>query len=232
MAGRAIALTAAALLTAACAPALPGAAGGLAAEEYLDLGVGYYARGRYDLAALAFQRALERRPGWTRALVNLGDARLAAGDLEAAIAAYGAARALSPGDPAIANNLAWALLQHAERWREAEPVIREALGAAPEPRGYYLDTLGVLLLRKEQPQDALAAFRAALADPGLRDPPTRALVLRHAANALERLGDAAGAERCFRAAGEVVGRRAASPGGPPTPAKDLATEVGPGEGVC
>ena len=39
-------------------------------------------------------------------------------------------------------------------------------GARPEPRGYYLDTLGALLLRKGDGRAALDAFRAALADPG------------------------------------------------------------------
>lgn len=232
MVARAVALAAATLLAAGCAAGPPRAADGLSAEEHNDLGVAYHARGRYDLAAQAFQRALERRPGWTRALANLGDARLAAGDRDAAIAAYAAARASSPDDPAIANNLAWALLQHPERWREAEPLIREALRAAPEPRAYYLDTLGVLLLRQQRAGDALAAFRTALADPGLRDPATRALVLRHAGDALERLGDAAGAERCYRTAREVAGQPSRKVGAVAAAGQGAPAEVGPGEGSC
>jgi tetratricopeptide (TPR) repeat protein len=199
-------LVAALVLSAGCAaaPARPIAA--LSAEEHNDLGVAYYRQGEYAAAARAFRRALDQRPGFTRALVNLGDAEQARGSIDSAIAAYEAARVQSPDDPAIANNLAWALLQHAERWPEAEPLVRAALARDPVPRGYYLDTLGFALLRKGAPREALDAFRAALADSGLRDTPTRALVITHAGDALARLGKAAAAERCYRLAGSLEGR--------------------------
>lgn len=180
----------------------------LSAEEHNDLGVAYYRQGEYDAATREFARAVGLRPGFTRALVNLGDARLAQGALEAAIETYEQAHAADPEDPAVANNLAWALLQHDRRWPEAEPLIRGALARRPEPRGYYLDTLGLLLLRRGDPGQALDAFRAALADPGLRDVASRGLILRHAGEALRHLGDPAGAERCHRlaeAAAEVGG---------------------------
>ena len=82
--------------------------------------------------------------------------------------------AVAPDDPGAANNLAWALLQDPVRWPEAEPIIEGALARRPEPRGYYLDTLGALLLRKGDGQGALDAFRAALADPALTDGGPRA----------------------------------------------------------
>lgn len=176
----------------------------LTADEHNDLGVAYYARGEYGLAAREFRRATTLRPGWARALTNLGDAQFALGELEAAIDAYEAAFRMSPDDAAAANNLAWALLQHAQRWREAEALIRGALARNPEPRGYYLDTLGFLLLKKNEPREALRAFRAALADTGLRSRPTRALVLRHTGEALARLGDSAAAERCDLLARELT----------------------------
>jgi uncharacterized protein HemY len=77
------------------------------------------------------------------------------------------------------------------------------LARQPEPRGYYLDTLGVLLLRKGDGPGALDAFRAALADPALTDAVTRALVLEHAAEAHTRLGDLAAAAQC-RALAQAV----------------------------
>jgi len=174
----------------------------LTADEHNDLGVAYYREGDYPSAAREFRHALDRRPGFTRARVNLGDAELAQGAIDAAIAAYEAALTASPDDPAIANNLAWALLQHRERWPEAEPLVRGALARDPEPRGYYLDTLGLALLERGAAREALDAFRAALHDTGLRDGATRALVLRHAGDALARLGDARAAERCYRLAGD------------------------------
>lgn len=168
----------------------------LGAAEHNDLGVAYHAAGQPALAAREFERALAQQPGWGRALANLGDARLALGDRRGAIASYEAAMAAMPDDPAIANNLAWALLGDGDRWREAEPLVRRALSRDPEPRGYYLDTLGMALLRRGAASDAVAAFRAALGDPGLADRATRAQVLRHAGDALRDAGAPGDAARC------------------------------------
>ena len=143
----------------------------LTADEHNDLGVAYFERNEPRRALGEFERAVGLRPGWARALVNLGDARLAVGDVGGAIEAYGRAVAIAPDDPGAANNLAWALLQDPVRWPEAEPIIEGALARRPEPRGYYLDTLGALRLRKGDNQGALDAFRAALADGALPSGP-------------------------------------------------------------
>jgi Tfp pilus assembly protein PilF len=198
------ALLAVVLLAAACAPAPVRPPDVLSAEEHNSLGVVYHRQGSYEAAAREFRQALARDPTLVRALVNLGDTQVALGTLDAAIETYERARAMRPEDAALANNLAWALLQHDRRWPEAEPLIRDALARDPEPRGYYLDTLGLLLLRQDKPEAALAAFRAALADPGLQDPAVRQLVLRHAGNALRQLGDGPAAARCDQLA-EVGG---------------------------
>jgi len=168
----------------------------LTADEHNDLGVAYFQRGETRRAVGEFERAVALRPTWARALVNLGDARLALGEVPAAIDAYQRAATLAPDDPAVANNLAWALLQDPARWPEAEAIIDHALAQNPEPRGYYLDTLGELRLRKGDNQGALDAFQSALADQALERGTTRALVLDHAAEAHARLGDEAAATRC------------------------------------
>jgi tetratricopeptide (TPR) repeat protein len=188
----------------------------LTAGQHNDLGVAHFERGNARRAATEFERAVALRPDWARALVNLGDARLALGEVSGAIEAYQRAVAVAPDDPGAANNLAWALLQDPQRWREAEPIIDRALARHPEPRGYYLDTLGALRLRKEDHQGALEAFRAALADRAL-PADSRALVLEHAAEAHARLGDPTSAARCRAladaerarggTAGEAAGRR-------------------------
>lgn len=178
----------------------------LTAEEHVDLGVAYYRRGAHRYAVREFARATAMRPDWARAWVNLGDARLAGGELAGAIEAYERARALAPDDPGTANNLAWALLQDERRWPEAEPIIRRALERNPEPRGYYLDTLGTALLRRGDVPGALAAFRAALADPGLQEPAVRAAVLERMAEAHVALGNIAAAERCRALARDERGR--------------------------
>ena len=168
----------------------------LTADEHNDLGVAYFERGDARRAALEFERAVVLQPDWARALVNLGDARLALGEVGGAIAAYRRAVLIAPDDPGAANNLAWALLQDPARWPEAEPIIDAALARRPEPRGYYLDTLGALRLRKGDNRGALDAFRAALADRALPDGRTRAFVLEHAAEAHARLGNDGAAARC------------------------------------
>jgi tetratricopeptide (TPR) repeat protein len=210
-------------LAAGCvgAPARPVAP--LSAEEHNDLGVAYYHERRYDAAVREFRRAIELRPGLTRARTNLGDALLAGGAIDAAIAAYEGARAADPEDPAIANNLAWALLQHERRWPEAEPLVMEALARGPRRRGYYLDTLGVLLLRKGELRAALEAFRSALADGGLAEAAARGSVLRHAADALARLGNGAAAEHCRRLAERLAA---------PAPLGGTAAQVGGNDTVC
>lgn len=198
-----------ALLAAGCGGARAHGADVLTADEHNDLGVAYFSHGEHALAAREFGRATDLRPGWSRALANLGDAYLAMGRLEEAVTAYEAARRGAPDDPAIANNLAWALLQHATRWPEAEPLIRAALARAPEPRGYYLDTLGVLRLRQGLAAEALQAFRTALRDTAMRDPLALALLLRHAAQALVVLGEPGAAEEC-----EALARRLRLAGAP------------------
>jgi Tfp pilus assembly protein PilF len=208
------------LATAGCVAARP-TGSGLTAEAHNDLGVAYFERGEPRRAAQEFERALARRPDWPRALVNLGDARLALGEVAGAIEAYRRAVALAPEDAGAVNNLAWALLQDPVRWPEAEPLILEALARRPEPRGYYLDTLGVALLKKGDSRAALDAFREALADPSLASGGARALVLDHAAEAHGRLGDRAAAARCRDLAATVRAGGAAP-----------ASSVGGRDSVC
>jgi tetratricopeptide (TPR) repeat protein len=200
----------------------------LTAGEHNDLGVAHFERGDARRAVREFDRAVLMRPDWARALVNLGDARLALGEREGAIEAYERAVRIDPGDTAAANNLAWALLQDPARWPEAEAIIDGALARHPEPRGYYLDTLGALRLRKGDSQGALEAFRAALADRALSRGATRALVLEHAAEAHARLGDSQAAARCRAlAAAERV-----TPAGADAPATGDAKAVGERASVC
>jgi tetratricopeptide (TPR) repeat protein len=214
------------LALAGCVAAVPPSP--LTAEEHNDLGVAYFERGEARRAVREFERAVAARPDWSRALVNLGDARLALGELDGAIEAYQRAVRTDPDDTGAANNLAWALLQDPARWPEAEAIIDGALARRPESRGYYLDTLGALRLRKGDSQGALEAFRAALADRALSAGATRALVLEHAAEAHARLGDPAAAARCRALA--AVERAGTGTGG--TSAGTGSIPVGERVSVC
>ena len=108
-----------ALALAGCVAAAP--SDPLTAGEHNDLGVAYFERGDARRAVREFERAVLMRPDWARALVNLGDARLALGEREGAIEAYQRAVRIDPGDTAAANNLAWALLQDPSAGRRQRP---------------------------------------------------------------------------------------------------------------
>ncbi len=79
------------------------------------------------------------------------------------------------------------------RWPEAEPIIDEGARRQPEPRGYYLDTLGGLRLRQGDGQAALDGVPRGARGRGVPRRRSRAMVLDHAGEALLRLGDPGGA---------------------------------------
>lgn len=205
----------------------------LSAEEHNDLGVAYQARGELDLAIRQYQRALALRPGWSRPLLNLGNVYLEQGRIAEAIASYEQALAAAPDDPVVLNNLAWALLQHPTRWPEAEPLTRRALAQNPNPRPPYLDTLGMVSLKKGQTAQALAIFREALQDPALaRDPRTRSRILLHAGDAHRALGNEEGAGGCYR---QALALDPTGPGGRTARERlgdPAQNEVGAAAGVC
>jgi hypothetical protein len=91
--------------------------------------------GHADAAATAYQTILERWPGSLGALMGLGNARYALGDLSGAEAAFRSATTDHPREAASWNNLAQVLAERGER----EPAL-EAARRAVELGGPLVET--------------------------------------------------------------------------------------------
>ncbi|OGH58442.1 MAG: hypothetical protein A3G34_08205 [Candidatus Lindowbacteria bacterium RIFCSPLOWO2_12_FULL_62_27] len=105
------------------------------------------------------------------------------GRLTSAIREYRGLAAKYPDHPVILNNMALLLADGVDP-REAEQLVRRAFGVAGAENyvEYLYDTLGYVLLRRDQPAESIEHFRRALA---MRETAERNL---HMAMALDRIG--------------------------------------------
>jgi len=130
----------------------------LSADEHVALGVAYERKGELEPAAREYEGALKKNPSFFRALVNLGNVRLAQKRYGDARKEYLKALDFRPADPEATNNLAWAaILSGADRedaLRRMESVLRDPKRRTPT----LLDTLGVLLGELSRPVEAERAF--------------------------------------------------------------------------
>jgi Flp pilus assembly protein TadD len=112
-------------------------------EVALALSVALDRAGRLEEAADELERYLEDRPDDTRARVDQVDLLLRSGRYARALAVIEAAAAARPGDPVLANNLAWLLATAPDPdLRDAQRALRisESLAAAGPPDASRLDT--------------------------------------------------------------------------------------------
>lgn len=169
----------------------------LSAEEHLRLGALYEARGQANLAEKEYAAVLQRdarsadprMPAWqAEAHTRLGNLAYQRGERATAEHRYLDALAQQPDHPEACNNLAWIYAEQGGALEEAEALARRAVQASTgSRRAYFLDTLGVVLLRRGRPQEAHEVFieALALADPG--DGRLRAALHRHLEEAVEAL---------------------------------------------
>ena len=163
-------------------------------------------RGAHDDAARLFERTLELRPSYWAARVRLGNALLAANDLDGAEAAYRAARAAAPGAPWGELGLGKAALRRGDP-EGAAVYLRAALALDPAHREtrYLLATTERQLGNAERAGELLAGLEDAevssLDDPMLeavfelaRD--TQSMI--RTANERLAAGEHAAAERLYR----------------------------------
>ena len=119
-------------------------------------------------------------PGWHAALSVAFDT---IGDEASSRAALERGLAESGRDPTLLNNLAYHLAERGEELSRAIDLVDEALAVRPlEPA--YLDTLGWILHRRGQHEDAIEAYHKALA--GMKTPDEE--IAAHVALAFEALG--------------------------------------------
>lgn len=115
-------------------------------------------------------------------LKALGGAYQLAGQLEKATSAFERALVLNPNDVGLSNDLAYMWIDRGLRLDEAEPLIRFAVGHAPQ-QAAYLDTYGWLLYKKGDFAGALEWLLRANGARGEEDP----VILDHLGDTCWRL---------------------------------------------
>lgn len=113
----------------------------LTADEHSDLGAVYEARGRLELAAREYRRALRLAPHHRQARFNLGNVEAANGRWRAAEGCFRRALRDSASDADAMNNLAIALLRQGRRRDEARALAARAVAAGGERESLYRATL-------------------------------------------------------------------------------------------
>lgn len=151
------------------------------AEAFLLEGDSEIARRRYDVAAVAFELALERNAGWSIRSRYISALELADRQGEA-LEQYLTAVDDDRNNVVALNNAAW-LLHKADRAGEALPLAERANTLAPNNPA-ILDTLGWILVRLNRERDAVVALEKAVASA-----PDAAEIRYHLAVAKAQSGD-------------------------------------------
>ncbi len=208
---RAALLLVASLLLSACSlPRIIVLHDPLTAEEHDNLGRIYESQGKTDLALGQYREALRQDGKHLPSLLLLGDLSYRLKEYPEAEAAYTKALKFDPKNGDVMNNLAWVYIQTGRKLDRAKELITEALALNPAHRPYYLDTLGVVLLKLGNAVEAIAALQESVATLPQDQPEARAEAQGHLADACKLTGNEA---RCREAAPE----QKESPKGQPVP---------------
>jgi len=138
------------------------------AEFYYELAQAYRNAGEFPRAIALYEEALQKKAGWTPALINLGLALAQHGDLaRSAERLQEASNGPSP-NAAVLAELSAVQLQR-ERPQDAEEAARRAVSLDRESPAAQ-NALGMALAAQGRYTEAAAAYREALrAEPRLRD---------------------------------------------------------------
>ena len=134
----------------------------LSAGEHDNLGRIYESQGKYDLALEQYREALKQDKKHVPSLLLLGDLSYRTKDYASAESAFTQVSRLDPKNGDACINLAWVYIQMGSKLEKARELINHALIVTPDHRPYYLDTLGVLLLKLGNAGDAIAALNESL----------------------------------------------------------------------
>ena len=163
--------------------------GGLTPERLNDLGVMLERRGMLERAQEHYRKAVERKPSFARAWVNLGNVVRQRGRPAEALECYRRAMREDPGLFEAVNNFADLSADMDRGVDEAMALLAPALDKHPAEENAGRDTLGRLLMRAGRYPEAAAALRSALDLTDPRDTGMTAEMLRHLAQAYRALGD-------------------------------------------
>jgi Tfp pilus assembly protein PilF len=161
----------------------------LSADEHIKLGDIYESQGKTELAREQYRFAVKQAPENGHAWSLLGDIAYREKDYPEAEKAFGKALDLDPTNGDILNNLAWVYVHQEKRLGKAQELVRSALEHTPAHRPYYLDTLGVILLKEGKIPDAIAALKESSETIPQDQPDFLAEAYRHLADAYTAAGD-------------------------------------------
>jgi Flp pilus assembly protein TadD len=131
-----------------------------AVDPLNSLGVLYAQQRRYDQAMPLLEKAVELSPNDAAAHLNLGGAYAEMGKMDRAEEQFRTAVVLFPLD-FNAHNLLGRLYFDSKRLLEAELQFRQSLQCEPNLAAY--DYLGYIYMRREDRDQAVTAFKTALA---------------------------------------------------------------------
>jgi tetratricopeptide (TPR) repeat protein len=178
----------------------------LSVEEHNDLGRIYESQSKYDLAAQQYQEALRIDKKSIPTLLLLGDLSYRTRNYSEAESAYKRAIKLDPLNGDIYNNLSWVYLEQNSSLDKAEELMRQALTMNPEHRAYYLDTMGVVLLRLGRVAESISALKEATALLPREDASELSEAYAHLAEAYRVAGDTVNALEAEQSAAKYRAR--------------------------
>lgn len=161
----------------------------LTAVEHDNLGRIYESQGDLALAAGQYRLALQQDRKHVPSLLLLGDISYRLKDYSSAESAYTKALKLAPDNGDVRNNLAWAYIQQGRKLNKAKELITQALTLNTDHRPYYLDTLGVVLLKLGNVTEAVTVLKESVDMIPKDRPELLAEAQGHLAEAYKSAGD-------------------------------------------
>ncbi|HTP03999.1 MAG TPA: tetratricopeptide repeat protein [Nitrospirota bacterium] len=134
----------------------------LSPEEHNNLGRIYESQQQFEQAMEQYHAALEKDRNFVPSLLLLGDLSYRLKKYAEAESAYKKAIKLQPENGDIYNNLCWVYIDQEINMEMATDLVQKAISLTPEHRSYYLDTLGVILLKSGKPVESIAALKQAV----------------------------------------------------------------------
>lgn len=159
----------------------------LTERDLLTRGDHYARRGLWAEAMADWRPLLHAHPGDASLLTRLGNAHRALGRPRRAEQHYREALAADDRHAPAYNALAYLLTETGGRGEEAIRLARQAVALDPT-RAASLDTLGVALLARGKPEEAVRILNRAAARAKDLPPDQRALITLHLARALQARG--------------------------------------------
>jgi Tfp pilus assembly protein PilF len=179
----------------------------LSAEEHLKLGSIYHSQGKTALARDQFREAARRDPKSLRAWSLLGDAASKMKEYAEAEKAYRKAMDLDEKNGDLRNNLAWIYVEQGKGLEDAQALAKKAMELTPEHRPFYLDTLGMALLKQGKHGEAVAALKESTETIPKEQPAFLAEAYGHLADAYHAAGDEAAAQEAAQARDRLVEKK-------------------------